>query len=67
MLNVFDQIPSFLSQYEKRIKFTQQCSAARSKNYEDAFAWLKDSKICNICPAVTDPNIGLDLSESSVT
>ncbi len=65
VLNVFDQIPSFLAQYEKRIKFTQQGSAARSKNYEDAFAWLKDSKICNICPAVTDPNIGLALSESN--
>ena len=65
VLNVFDQIPSFLAQYEKRIKLSQQGIAARSKNYEDAFAWLKDSKICNICPAVSDPNIGLALSESS--
>lgn len=64
VLNVFDQIPSFLSQYEKRIKFALHGKNERSKNYIDAFAWLKDSKICNICPAVSDPNIGFTLSES---
>lgn len=63
VLSVFDQIPSFLSQHEKRIRINSISSTDTSIDYEETFFWLSDSMICNECFLSTDPNIGLSLSE----
>lgn len=65
VLSIFDQIPSFLSSHEKRVKLS---SLESNRNdgilYEETFFWLADSMICNECFSCSDPNIGLSLTES---
>lgn len=65
VLSIFDQIPSFLSSHEKRVKLS---SLESDRNdgilYEETFFWLADSMICNECFSCSDPNIGLSLTES---
>ena len=63
VLSVFDQIPSFLSQHEKRVKINSISTDSTAINYEETFFWLSDSMICNECFLCTDPNIGLSLNE----
>lgn len=63
VLSIFDQIPSFLSQHEKRIKIKSISTDTSAINYEETFFWLNDSMICNECFLCTDPNLGLSLNE----
>ncbi len=63
VLSIFDQIPSFLSQHEKRVKINSISVNNSAIDYEETFFWLSDSMICNECFLSTDPNIGLSLSE----
>ena len=63
VLSIFDQIPSFLSQHEKRVKINSVSDESSSINYEETFFWLADSMICNECFLCTDPNVGLSLNE----
>ncbi len=63
VLSVFDQIPSFLSQHEKRVKINSLCDDDTALDYEETFFWLSDSMICNECFLCSDPNIGLSLNE----
>ncbi len=63
VLSVFDQIPSFLSQHEKRVRINSISAEGTAINYEETFFWLSDSMICNECFLCTDPNIGLSLNE----
>ena len=60
--SIFDQIPSFLSQHEKRIRL-RGVEGSVGEAYEDTFFWLADSMIVNECFNTTDPNIGLSLNE----
>lgn len=60
---IFDQIPGFLSQHEKRIIFNKVIEGSRFDNYEDTFFWLSDSQITNECFLCNDPNVGLSLNE----
>lgn len=60
--SIFDQIPSFLSQHEKRVRL-RGVEGSVGKSYEDTFFWLADSMIANECFNTTDPNIGLSLNE----
>ncbi len=64
VLFIFDQIPSFLSQHEKRIVFKQIQKGSYADQYEDTFFWLSDSMISNECFLCTDPNVGLSLNET---
>ena len=66
VLSIFDQIPSFLSSHEKRVKINSVESNSNNNGitYEETFFWLSDSMICNECFACLDPNIGLSLTES---
>lgn len=64
VLSIFDQIPSFLSSHEKRVKINSISSSNNAISYEDTFFWLSDSMICNECFSCGDPNIGLSLTES---
>jgi len=63
VLSVFDQIPSFLSQHEKRVRINSISAEGTAIDYEETFFWLSDSMICNECFLCTDPNIGLSLNE----
>ena len=60
--SIFDQIPSFLSQHEKRVRL-RGVEGSVGESYEDTFFWLADSMIVNECFNTTDPNIGLSLNE----
>ena len=63
VLSIFDQIPSFLSQHEKRIKIKSISTDTTTIDYEETFFWLSDSMICNECFSCSDPNLGLSLKE----
>lgn len=64
VLSIFDQIPSFLSSHEKRVKISSIDPSNNGIAYEKTFFWLADSMICNECFACSDPNVGLSLTES---
>lgn len=63
VLNIFDQVPSFLSKHEKRVVLKELSVGAYYEQYEDTFFWLADSMICNECFNCNDPNIGLSINE----
>ncbi len=63
VLSIFDQIPAFLSQHEKRVKISSIFPSNDTIDYEETFFWLADSMICNECFLTTDPNVGLSLNE----
>jgi predicted AAA+ superfamily ATPase len=63
VLSIFDQIPAFLSQHEKRVRIKSVSSSNDALDYEETFFWLEDSMICNTCFLCTDPNVGLSLNE----
>ena len=62
VLSVFDQIPAFLSQHEKRVRL-KRIDGGEGIDYEETFFWLADSMMVNECFNSTDPNIGLSLNE----
>ena len=63
VLSIFDAVPGFLSQHEKRIVFNEIGSGSFFTQYADTFFWLADSKIVNECFKCNDPNVGLSLNE----
>lgn len=60
---IFDQIPSFLSKQEKRIRFSHIGSGTSYPDYDTEFTWLADSMMANLCYNCTDPNVGLSINE----
>lgn len=60
---IFDQIPGFLSQHEKRVVLKQIQEGSKYDSYESSFFWLSDSQISNECFLCNDPNVGLSLNE----
>ncbi len=64
VLAIFDQIPGLLSRHEKRVVFNRIVENSTADQYEETFFWLSDSMICNECRRVSDPNVGLSLTES---
>ncbi len=60
---VFENIPGFLSQHEKRVTLSQIEEGATFDKFDDPLYWLGDSMICNLCYKCTDPNIGFALSK----
>ncbi len=63
VLSIFDQIPAFLSQHEKRVRIQSLTNGEAGLEYEETFFWLADSMICNECFQCSDPNVGLSLNE----
>lgn len=63
VLSIFDQIPSFLSQHEKRVRLSSIGDGTTFPMYEETFFWLGDSMIANECFNCADPNVGLSLNE----
>lgn len=63
VLSIFDQIPAFLSQHEKRVILSDIEANASFSKFNDTFFWLDNSMIANECFNCTDPNVGLSLNE----
>lgn len=64
VLAIYDQIPGFLSQHEKRVVFKKLQDGSYADQYEETFFWLSDSMISNECFLCNDPNVGLSLNET---
>ena len=64
VLAIYDQIPGFLSQHEKRVIFKKLQNGSYADQYEETFFWLSDSMISNECFLCNDPNVGLSLNET---
>lgn len=65
VMAVFDNIPGQLSKHEKKFTLASLEKSARMRTYEEAFFWLADACIANICFACDDPSVGLALSEGN--
>ena len=65
--SIFDEIPAQLSKHEKKFKISSIKKEARMRDYDDAFMWLSDSRIVNICYNSDEPNIGLKLNMTRTT
>ena len=63
VLQIYDQIPGFLSTKEKRVVLNKMQGNPEFDSYSEAFFWLEDSMIVNECFNCTDPNVGLSLNE----
>ncbi|MCM1186088.1 MAG: AAA family ATPase [Lachnoclostridium sp.] len=63
VLSIFDQIPAFLSQHEKRVVLSNIEAGTSFSKFNDTFFWLDNSMIANECFNCTDPNVGLSLNE----
>jgi predicted AAA+ superfamily ATPase len=67
VLNVFDEIPDQLSKHEKKFRLSDISKSARFREYENAFIWLSEAKIVNVCFNATDPNVGLAMNQDRLT
>ena len=67
VLSVFDGIPSQLSRKEKRYRLSSLDPNARMREYEDAFVWLAEAMVVNVCFNSTDPSVGLSLNAERTT
>lgn len=61
--SIFEAIPGQLQKSEKKFKLSELKENARMRDYENAFFWLSDACLANICFNTTAPNIGLSLNE----
>ena len=60
--SIFEQIPAQLQKHEKKFRLAALEAGATYRNYDDAFFWLADAGIVNICYNCTAPNVGLRLN-----
>lgn len=65
--SIFDEIPAQLSKHEKKFKLASLKKDAKMRDYDDAFMWLKDSRIVNICYNADEPNVGLKMNMARTT
>ncbi len=67
VLSIFDEIPSQLAKTEKKYKLADVEKNARFRTYENAFIWLTEAMIANICYNTTEPTVGLAMSSEHMT
>ena len=67
VVSIFDQIPSQLSKHEKKFRLSALKPGAKYRDWDDAFFWLKDASVVNVCYNSTEPNIGLKMNEDRTT
>ena len=65
--SIFDQIPSQLAKHESKFRLSALAPNAKYRDWDDAFFWLKDARVANICYNSTEPNVGLRMNESRTT
>ncbi len=64
---IFEEIPGQLQRHEKKFRLADLHEHARMREYSEAFFWLCDAKTVNCCFNVSNPGIGLKLSEDRAT
>ena len=64
---IFDSLAAQLSRHEKKFRLSSLGVNARMREYEDAFLWLKEAMIANVCYRSTEPNIGLAINADDST
>ena len=67
VVSIFDQIPPQLSKHEKKFRLSALKPGAKYRDWDDAFFWLKDASVINVCYNSTEPNIGLKMNEDRTT
>lgn len=60
--SIFDELPAQLQKHEKKFRLSALQPGASYRDYYDAFFWLSDASIINVCYDCTAPNIGLRLN-----
>lgn len=65
--SVLDGIPGQLSKHEKKFTLSSIEKSARMRTYEEAFFWLADARMANVCYASTDPSVGLGHSREQTS
>lgn len=68
VVSILDGIPGQLSKHEKKFTLSSLDKNARMRAYEEAFFWLGDARVANLCYAANDPSVGLalNLEQSSI-
>lgn len=61
--DIFDRIPSELSEKNKRFILANVRKTARMDRYESAFLWLRDAGVALPCYNITEPRAPLALNE----
>ena len=64
---IFDDIPSQLQKHEKKFQLSAIQTGGKMRDYKDAFFWLDDAKVVNICYNATEPNVGLRMNMDRTT
>ncbi len=59
---VFDGLAAQLSKHEKKFRLAALARNARMREYEDAFLWLREAMVVNVCYRSTEPSVGLGLN-----
>ncbi|MDO4962214.1 MAG: DUF4143 domain-containing protein [Eubacteriales bacterium] len=63
--SLYEQLPLFLSQSDKHVRFRHIVKGTYAYQYEDTFNWLSDSGLAYICRRTENPKLGLySLNES---
>ncbi|MCQ2310674.1 MAG: AAA family ATPase [Paludibacteraceae bacterium] len=58
---IFDAIPGQLQCHEKKFKLVSLGHGSRMRSYENAFFWLQESRVVNVCYNVTAPEVNLEM------
>ena len=56
---IYDLIPTELTNKNKRFMFSDISDVARYREYENALIWLSEAKIVNLCFNTSEPTVGL--------
>ena len=64
---LFDDIPAQLGQHEKKFRPSALKPGAKMRDFEDAFLWLMDAMIVNVCFRASEPSLGLKMNLKSGT
>lgn len=64
---IFDDIPPQLQKHEKKFRLASLGKDAKMRDYEDAFFWLDDARVANLCYNATEPSVGLRLNMERTT
>lgn len=59
---IFSHIPDFLSTGAKNVSISQDAPTQGWESYRQAFFWLGDSMMANLCYRCSDPNVGFALN-----
>jgi len=64
---IFDAIPAQLSKHKKRFTLSVLGKGIKYRTLENAFMWLEDSMIANICYNSAEPSLGLKMNRDRTT